>query len=146
MIGRYGRFEDAMIAQAALLEHSNSAVGERMLRSMGVTLNAQQGADDRMPGDWMVALQRQTLAMAEPVFVSQDVTEVVDHARATFHPEDVWASDAFTPFGFALPPRAIMLSDAEANAQDHVAVRSTPVLLVCEDCQGRGYVPAETAP
>jgi hypothetical protein len=50
--------------------------------------------------------------------VSPDVIDLVDHARETFQPETLLPSDPFTPCGFALFPRPVMLDDAPVTEKN----------------------------
>ena len=115
---QYGRHEDALIAKLKLLEFSESHMGLRYLRGFEESMNAQHPVEHQMPDGFLSALQITTLREAEPAYVSMEITEIVDQARESMAPEVLLPSDPFTPKGFALLPRPILLDDApvtEAN-------------------------------
>jgi hypothetical protein len=134
MVGGYNRWEDAMVAQAGLLDFYQTLRGQKMLRAMGRTMNGQHPPEQRRPDDFLVRLQLGVLSIADPIYVSSDVAETVDYARESFVPEPVRANDAFTPHGFALLPKPLLLPDAEWNETQFTAVRAISwTTLVSED-------------
>ena len=108
---KYGRWEDAMIKQTALLEWSESRRGLRFLAGMFEDANAKHTPDGRRDPRLLAAIQLQTLRLAEPVYVSEEVTEVIDEARKSWKPERLLPGDAFTPRGFLWFPRPVLLDD-----------------------------------
>jgi hypothetical protein len=112
------RYEDALVAKLRLLEFTESGNGLRYLHGVQASMNAMHQPDERLPDGMIHALQMRVLREAEPIYVSADMTDLVDHARATFEPETLLPSDPFCPTGFAVFPRAVLLNDAprtEAN-------------------------------
>ena len=114
----YARHEDALIAKLKLLEFSESEIGRRYLVGFQDSMNAMHVEEERLPRGLLGALQVETLRKADPIYVSADVTDLVDTARETFVPEVLLPGDPFCPVGFAILPRPILLDDApvtEAN-------------------------------
>lgn len=131
---KYSRWEDALVAQAKLLEWSEGEMGLRYLAQFFTDMNAKHTASARSDPRMLGAIQLEMLRSAEPVFVSEDVTELIDHARKSFEPEVLLPGDAFAPRGFMLLPRPILLDDmppTEANPY-----RATPLPNL-----GHGYIP-----
>jgi hypothetical protein len=60
-------------------------------------------------------MTRHTLQQADPVWVSRDVFDMCDEARHSFQPEPMQPYDLFTPCGFALLPKPIMLKDVHGK-------------------------------
>ena len=135
----YSRYEDAMVTQSQLLQMTRSEVGIRLLNAMAYTMDAQHAHGKRMQphyqgrNSWLVGLQDTALSMAEPVYMSMDVWNIIDHARSSFDPEPVRINDAFTPHGFMLLPKAFLINDAEANDGDVVAVRAISWMTVMDE-------------
>lgn len=106
----YSRYEDAMIVQQAVSNWSRGP-GSYYLKgffSSRDSSGARQSSDD----DACVALELNMLATAEPVYVSVEACDLVEYALETFKPEAVLPSDAFTPGGFAVLARPLILPDA----------------------------------
>lgn len=56
-------------------------------------------------------LNKICLANADPVYVSDDTSELWELARADFEPEPLMAEDLFTPMGFAYLAKPVLLKD-----------------------------------
>lgn len=108
----YSRWEDVMVAQQRLHEFTESHSGQAFLGAFQASMNAQHPPRARMPDGFIHAAQAQMLSEAEPVYVSGEMTELVDEARQQWEPEVVHPSDAFVQNGFALLARAIDIHDA----------------------------------
>lgn len=107
----YGRWEDALLAREQHLRFLNGRFGRAYMRKMQDVLNAQHHAEERMPDDFLWYVLRVACEEGDPIYVSDDVTEVIDEARKTFEPEKLLATDLFTPAGFMLLPRPVLLND-----------------------------------
>lgn len=136
----YSRWEDAMIAQTRLLHYSLSPLGRDYIEQMQGSLNAQHEPVDRQPPGFLNAVQFQTLSNADPIYVSDEVTEIIDVARDSFKPEPIRHNDPFTQFGFMLFPRAICLPDSDEYGEDAVLpVRAMSWMpVISEDDSERG--------
>ena len=96
---QYGRHEDALIAKLKLLEFSESHMGLRYL--LGFQRLDEREARRRSTGcreGFLPALQVETLREAEPAYVSEEITAIVDEAREhSMNSEVLLPSDPFTP-------------------------------------------------
>ena len=108
----FARYEDALIAKMRIHEWYGSRDGEAYLRNVLQSLNDKHDPKERLNTDGLVYLQRQMIKNSDPIYVSMDVTDVVDYARWTFEPEALLPGDPFVPCGFALFPRALLIDDA----------------------------------
>jgi len=115
---RYGRWEDAMVEQLRLHEWTNSEEGQNYLAYFEADMQRKHKVHERMPPGYIIATQNAVLSEAEPIYVSDDICELVDRARETFEPEAVLPGDPFVPAGFALLARPITLKDAPWD-EDH---------------------------
>lgn len=117
---RYGRWEDAMIAQSRIASWYDTRDGLRYLAAFFADMNRKHQQEARRDPRLLASIQVTTLREAEPVYVSADVTEIVDHARHSFEPEPVRPTDPFVPTGFALFPRPLILMDGpRTDANPH---------------------------
>ncbi len=108
---RYSRYEDAMVVQQQLLRWSMSTDGKNYLRAYFRSAGKLRGYESEQE-DALVGLHVAGLQQAEPIYVSVEACELVDYAMQTFEPEAVLPGDAFTPNGFALLARPLMLLDS----------------------------------
>jgi hypothetical protein len=115
---RYSRYEDAMIAKLRIHEWYSSTVGEAYLRGFFEDLNRRHDPQERLGVDGLVYLQRQMIQLADPIYVGDEIVEIVDRARWTFEPEALLPGDPFTPRGFAILPRPLYIDDAPWD-EDH---------------------------
>jgi hypothetical protein len=76
------------------------------VREIAAAHNVQQ-----VTQGYMLLLQRSCLEQADPIYISPDVTDMIDYARETFEPEPVLPTDPFTFCGFAWLPRPLKLDD-----------------------------------
>ena len=106
------RYEDALIWKLRLLEFTQSDLGGLYLTGFQDSLNAQHLPEERQPPGMIRELQRRCLDEGDPIYVSAEMTDLVDAARVDFTPEKLLPGDPWTPTGFALFPRAIVLDDA----------------------------------
>jgi hypothetical protein len=132
-MSRYARWEDAMVAQTRLLQDLRSPSGQRFLEHMERALNAQHEPGERMPSGFIRAIQEKVLTEADPVYVSEDVRNVIDVARQSFRPEPPRINDAFTGIGFALFPSPIIIPDAPINDVVGVPVRALSWVPVIDE-------------
>src|SRR6185503_18607236 len=86
---RYGRWEDAMVEQLRLHEWTNSEEGQNYLAYFEADMQRKHKVHERMPPGYIIATQNAVLSEAEPIYVSDDICELVDRARETFEPEAV---------------------------------------------------------
>jgi hypothetical protein len=128
----YSRWEDAAQFQLGLLEFSQSYVGREYLEEFEKALNAQHPTSAQVPEGFLHATQLQTLANAEPCYVSNDVCELIDQMRHSFQIEQVRPSDPFCEHGFMLLAKPIMLHDAPWNEENPGSSRDglTPVRII----------------
>jgi hypothetical protein len=110
--GGYQRWEDAMVAQARLYEFCTSYEGEQFYTHFQHSLNGQHPISSQLSPGFLRLLHTEMLRDADPIYVSADITDIVDDARHDFEVEPVLASDPFVNCGFALFPRAIDMHDA----------------------------------
>lgn len=108
----YSRYEDALLAKLKIHEWYSTHDGEQFLHSFFTSMNMNHDPSERLNIDGLVYLQRQMIKNADPIYVSMDITDLVDHARWSFEPEALLPGDPFVPCGFAIFPRPIMLEDA----------------------------------
>ena len=108
----YSRWEDAMISQQRILEWYRSEMGLRYLVAFMDDMNAKHTPNARVETKLLAAIQVKTLLEAEPVWVAPEAIELVDHARTSFEPEPLVASDPFVPNGFALFSEPLIMHDA----------------------------------
>lgn len=119
-LNRYSRWEDAMIAQSRILSWYESRDGLNYLGEFFTDMNRKHRPESRRAPAMLAAIQVDMLRKAEPVYVSADVLELVDHARHDFEPEPVRPNDPFCPTGFALFPRPVMINDGpRTDAHPH---------------------------
>jgi hypothetical protein len=131
---KYSRWEDAMVAQTQLLEWSESRQGLRYLVEFFQDMNRKHRPDTRSDPRMLTAIQLEALRSAEPVYVSEDVTTLIDKARETFQPEKLLPGDVFCPRGFMVFPRPILIDDMPPTP--HNPFRATP-----HPDLGHGYIP-----
>jgi hypothetical protein len=108
----YSRYEDALIAKVKVHEWYSSTDGEKYLHAFFDSMNSKHDPSQRLSTDGLVYLQRQMIQRADPIYVSMDITDLVDHARWSFDPEPLLPGDPFVPSGFAIFPRPIYMEDA----------------------------------
>src|SRR4051812_3725004 len=101
-----------MIAQTRLLETYHTSQGLNFLEGMFDDMNAKHKPEHRRDPRALQAIHVKTLIDAEPVWISQEATQIIDHARESFEPEIVLPNDPFVASGFALFSQAIILNDA----------------------------------
>lgn len=121
---RYGRWQDAMIAQSRLLDWSMSPAGLRYLEAFFEDMRAKRpsdGAYDVLP---LARVQLHSLH-GEPTYVSADACELVEHAAQTFQPEAVLPSDPWVPNGFALLAQPLYILDVpDASPTGKIPIRA----------------------
>lgn len=101
-----------MIEQFRVQDWTMSDLGRRYLNGFFNDMN--KGHKDKAQRDPKVlsAIAAKSLFEAEPIYVSAEACELVDHARETFEPEPVLPGDPFVPCGFALLATPMALLDA----------------------------------
>jgi|SRR5262245_7846569 len=130
----YSRYEDALIAQQRLYEWTISEPGLRFMLGFFTSQNEIHTPEAQRDPVALARIQVAMLREAEPVYVSPDACDLVDHARETWKPEPVLGSDAFTPYGFVLFPRPIMLDDMPVTEENPMRAPAPPGSL-------NGYIP-----
>jgi hypothetical protein len=116
----YARWEDAMVAQARLREFTESQLGVAYLGAFQENLNAQHPPRARLPEGFLRECQLTMLSEAEPIYVSHQMTELVDRAREDWRLERVHPSHPWCPSGFALLARPIDLHDQADGMRDGI--------------------------
>jgi hypothetical protein len=111
MSAGYSRWEDAMIAQLRILEFYQSYTGRRYLASFFEDMNARHRPEVQREVDLLAAIQYTTVKDAEPVWASNDMAELVDHARWSFDLEELKPSDPWCMSGFILFPKPLTIFD-----------------------------------
>lgn len=124
----YGRWEDAMLQQARLLEFTRSYDGRRVLADTEQRMNAQHQPGAEMPSGFLVQMQLLTLSEAEPCWIAPEVAELINHARDTWKPEPVLGSDAFVPTGFCLLSSPLYLHNELDSEQPMRALAWTSII------------------
>jgi len=109
---RYSRYEDAMLTKLRIHEWYETYTGTASLREFFEDLNSRHIAEERLGVEGLIYLQKQMVKTADPIYVGDEILEIVDHARWSFEPEALMPGDPFVPQGFALFPRPIYLDDA----------------------------------
>jgi hypothetical protein len=71
--------------------------------------------DDMFPDGMMLGLHESLLQMADPMYVSPEVTDMWEYAAESFKPEVLHAWDLPCPVSFAFMPRPVIFKDAEGN-------------------------------
>jgi hypothetical protein len=117
----YQRWEDAMVAQQRLYEFYGSHVGLAYLAEFEANLNARHRPENRIAPGFQTALAFKTLGEAEPVWVSHDIVELIDHARHSWEIEPVREADPFVGSAFCLLARPIWLDEGDGN---HAPIRA----------------------
>ena len=113
--GGYSRYEDALIAKMRIHEWYSSHHGEKYLHNFFGSMNSHHDPKERLSIDGLVYIQRQMIQRADPIYVSMDITDLVDHARWSFEPEPLLPGDPFVPSGFAIFPKPIYTEDAPVD-------------------------------
>jgi hypothetical protein len=108
---KYGRWQDAMISQARIAEWYSTRDGQNYLLNFFRKLNDDHTPPNRLPVEGLAALQMRMVRNSEPIHVSYDSCELIDHARQTFEPEPVIPSDPFVPEGFCLLAKPMVIDD-----------------------------------
>lgn len=141
---RYSRYEDALIAKLRIHEWYGTRDGELVLRDFFNDLNARHIMEERLGVDGLVYLQKEMVRLADPIYVGDEILEIVDRARWTFEPEPLMPGDPFTPRGFAILPRPIYLDDAPdtdgrpEQYRESVPVRAIGWLSMHDETMERG--------
>lgn len=113
----YSRWQDAMFAQQRLAREYQGETGIRYLLGFAADMNAKHYPDERRDPRTLAAIHAQTIKEAEPVWVSEEACDLVDHARHSLKPEPVLRTDPFVPCGFALLARPLIIHDAPVNGE-----------------------------
>jgi hypothetical protein len=119
----YRRWEDAMVEQLRLHEFIASHEGRHYMEVFERRMNAMHIPDERLADGFLHALQTMALHEAEPVYVSADICELVDHARESLELEPCRASDPFVPSGFCLLAKPLKLRDGPGLGDSAIMVR-----------------------
>lgn len=107
-----------MIAQSRIAGWYETRDGLAYLREFFQDMNRKHRPEGRRDSRLLAGLQVQMIRQAEPIYVSADVTEIIDHARQTFEPEPVRPNDPWVKDGFALLPRPILLPDGPQTIEN----------------------------
>ena len=108
----YSRFEDALIAKMRIHEWYQTAEGQRYLAGFFMDMNRKHHPDERVDISGLAYLQQQMVEHSDPIYVSSDVTDIIDHARWSWKSEILLPGDPFVPRGFAIFPKPIYIEDA----------------------------------
>lgn len=99
------RWREAIDAQSEQLRFWQSRTGAQYARAFERGLGVSV--------DTMLAIHQGMLTEAEPIYVSDDATLLIEEAQRTFRPEKLLESDLFTAVAFMLLPRPITLNDRQ---------------------------------
>lgn len=116
-MNRYSRYEDALQAQMSLLGTYQTSFGLRYLEELFEDMNAKHSTLKRRDPRILSQIAIRQVQEGEPVWVSMEAAEIIDHARDSFEPEEVLPSDPFVPSGFTLLPKPLILNDAPPTKQ-----------------------------
>lgn len=105
----HGRFEDALYQQTQQLRFLESPEGQRYMNGFQDDWAGKRKLG--WPPGFLWKITYDTLRDGDPIYVSPDVTEIIDEAMRTFEPEPILKSDPFVPCGFAYFPRSIVRPD-----------------------------------
>jgi hypothetical protein len=117
-MNRYSRWEDAMHAQMRLIEWYKTDLGLNYLSGFLNDMNGKHNPEKRVDPRVLAGIHLKGLLDAEPVWVSDDACELVDHARHSFEPEPVRPNDPFVPQGFLLLPKPLVINDAPVTEKN----------------------------
>ena len=120
-MNRYGRWIDAAFAQQRIMEWYKTRLGVRYLVSFFEDMNRKHKPEARRDVRMLAGIQGQTILEAEPIYVSDEMTELIDVARQTLEPEPVLASDPFVSCGFALFARPLTINDQPVTENSPMA-------------------------
>jgi hypothetical protein len=121
-VNRYSRWQDAMHAQSRLVEWYRTDIGANYLAGFVDDMNRKHNPGARLDPRTLAGLHMKSLVEAEPVWVSDDSCELIDHARHSFEPEPVLPSDPFAPCGFVLLANPIIIDDAPVTEKNPASV------------------------
>jgi hypothetical protein len=103
-----------MVAMTRLHAFANSTQGQKYHFMFEQDMQSQHRPEERMPEGFLTRLQQIMLRDADPTYMGADVADLIDVARETWTPEPIRLSDPYTPNGFILFPRPIMVPDSDA--------------------------------
>lgn len=136
----HGRFEDALFQQTQQLRFLESEKGASYMGAFQSDWTEKRRA--QYPPGWLHTLTTESLRRADPIYVSPDVTEIIDVAMEKFEPEPILPSDPFVPCGFAYLPRSIRRPDRQGRENGIRAISWLPITdkgtIASED--GPGWV------
>lgn len=112
MSDRYSRFEDAMVVQARQLQFLQTDTGLAYLEGFFEDMDRAHKPEHRRDPAILAGIQLNTLREAEPIYASIEACELVAYAMQTFEPERALPGDPFTPIGFALLGKPLLIQDA----------------------------------
>lgn len=109
---RYSRFEDAMVAQTRVLTWLQTRPGLLYLQGFYEDMDRHHKPEHRRDPAILAGIQLNSLRDGEPIYASVEACELVQYAMRTFEPERALPGDPFTPAGFALLGKPLLVMDA----------------------------------
>lgn len=137
------RWEDAMFELTAHTRWMDTPPGRSYYEKFEASFRHKDYEGDRfdeLPEGFIWMVTRQTLAQAEPVWVSHDICQLVDHARDSMQPEVVLPTDLFAPVGFALLAESLHWRDRHAEDFGIKAMSWMPIRFSETQHMGSGGV------
>jgi hypothetical protein len=116
------RFEDAAFLQDFFLHNINSHG-----YMYGLIESFQALRHKEFPPGTLGALTAQTMMRADPIYVSDDVMTLWEHASKTFKLEPITRHDLVVPAGFAVLPRPYTMIDTNGKAVKYRVIAWLPI-------------------
>lgn len=101
------RWERAVEAQMDVWKFWNSDGGQRFAHGYHRSVSSKYPREGKLTQS-LADMQRLVLALADPMYVSDDMFDLCEHAVASFRPEPLLETDLITRAGFVLLPRPFL--------------------------------------
>jgi hypothetical protein len=115
-------------------EYTNGFIGSLASAGMFDSRTGELAPPDPAYAEFIVGHAQSLLPECEPIYVSADLTELIDIAADTFKPEPLVPTDLLTPSGFAYFSRPLFVRDRRELEMPFRAVQWNPIV----DVNGRG--------
>jgi hypothetical protein len=109
------RWETVLDAMADVGRFWRAREGERYAAAFAADVAGRYPDGNARLHGLSAQLESDLMLTAEPVFVDDGVMTVLEHARKSFEPEALLASDVFCERGFALLPRPLLRTDVNGH-------------------------------
>jgi hypothetical protein len=107
---------DALDVQSEILAFWRSELGIRYGLNFQDSMNGnRKGGDKGQVEAGLPVVEGQKMMAAEPIWVNDEVMDLVEAAAESFEPEPLLASDLIFPHGFVLLPRPAYLNDVNGK-------------------------------